>query len=697
MASTVSGETLSGLLQNPLSCWWKIPGKDIVVLLRLKVLDRINKDLRDASRGAARNGEIHGLLLGNITFNPDLRVTVTESRPLFCEYDPSSVGRLSDETKASFRKQIDRCKSSMGRFSCILSYYRSNNRQNFEPGEDDLAIARELIPDIFFYLLIQPSRPTNIGGLFFYSKTDNQPECNLLFPFSKDRLLSGQTTFSPSPWHGKDAFPDMVSSLPPLEPSQHEVQTFPKPSRFGPSQPPLPFGPPMVPSPHTELVPERLGISWLWICLAVCLILGIGGILYKYRWPGIFSALQSKSSEPSDLALEAGLKGNWVHIKWNSAAPSVLSAREGLLSIWNGLYADTHALNRQDLRRGSIELPRTGDRIAVQLRLFSENKNTIELADAEGTALSEFPPISEPEMTRTVSGETADKTAPPAGIDLPPKRKSTARLSGSAGKPPSIRGASTVPFGTSARAPSSLQQGLRSSNGATGSSNDRNKAAASGLPARPLPEEARSSYPKAEAARSTGSTNKNQNLIPSPESFVTDNRTAQQSPAASSDGTVQPVPSKRPAAISTPPPSSSTVQIAKSTEAGSGNGVPDAKSGSVSSVSRSADSGPPADTQRNSAPSNSFVAPRPMDAIKPIVVPPNLRSRVRDSMEVSVRIYVDAAGAVIGAKSSTSDAQISALAVDAVRKMRFSPARRGTRNVAGELVVNLELVKNSPK
>jgi outer membrane biosynthesis protein TonB len=61
------------------------------------------------------------------------------------------------------------------------------------------------------------------------------------------------------------------------------------------------------------------------------------------------------------------------------------------------------------------------------------------------------------------------------------------------------------------------------------------------------------------------------------------------------------------------------------------------------------------------------------------------------SMEVEIRIYVDATGAVIGAKSLYENAQISRLAVNAVRRIRFIPARRGKDNVASDLIIKLRL------
>ena len=68
-----------------------------------------------------------------------------------------------------------------------------------------------------------------------------------------------------------------------------------------------------------------------------------------------------------------------------------------------------------------------------------------------------------------------------------------------------------------------------------------------------------------------------------------------------------------------------------------------------------------------------------------------------ESRQVDIRVYVDAAGAVIGAKSLYDNAQISRLAVDGVRRMHFTPARRGNQNIASDLVLKLNLVTDEPR
>lgn len=96
--------------------------------------------------------------------------------------------------------------------------------------------------------------------------------------------------------------------------------------------------------------------------------------------------------------------------------------------------------------------------------------------------------------------------------------------------------------------------------------------------------------------------------------------------------------------------------------------------------------------KENPEPPNAFIPPRPIEALNPIVLPSSLKSQMPESMQIDIRVYVDVSGAVIGAKSLSENVQISRLAVDAVRRMRFVPAHRGNQNMASDLILKLRLV-----
>jgi protein TonB len=127
--------------------------------------------------------------------------------------------------------------------------------------------------------------------------------------------------------------------------------------------------------------------------------------------------------------------------------------------------------------------------------------------------------------------------------------------------------------------------------------------------------------------------------------------------------------------------------------------VPEAKPAPV--VARSSDPVPAsvasAKPKENLESPDAFIPPRPIEALNPIVLPSTLKSQMPESMQVDIRVYVDATGAVIGAKSLSGNAQISRLAVDAVRRMRFTPARRGDQNIASDLILKLKVVTDESR
>jgi len=84
-ASSIEGAQ-SGIRQDPLSCWWKIPNKSITVLFDMQVIERINEDIKNASVQGVSNMEIGGLLLGTITFDPTLQVMANECFPVPCSH-----------------------------------------------------------------------------------------------------------------------------------------------------------------------------------------------------------------------------------------------------------------------------------------------------------------------------------------------------------------------------------------------------------------------------------------------------------------------------------------------------------------------------------------------------------------------------------------------------------------------------------
>jgi periplasmic protein TonB len=672
-----SGETLSGIGQNPLSCWWKIPGKEITVFLNMETIERINEEIKGAARDRIRNKEIGGLLLGTIDFDPALRITVTECIPVLCNHEFGPVHHLSDADKKLLRKQIDRCKAALGKSQYVLSYYRSNNRPYFQLTGEDLALARDFIPDLFFFLLIQPSSPTNVGGLFFSVETRTQPENRLLFPFDKDRLLSGQTILTDLQEDKRETSPIVIPKTPPAERLPVEMPAMPNPTQRYRSQ--LPINPMPAPKPPLWLAIKRSRSPWLWISLAGLLVLALAGIVYvrlRTGWvtntyPKTESTADSgfeagveknllhpKTESAADLGLEAKVAGNLLYVKWNKTFPALLSAKAGILSIWDGASTNAKRLNVAELLRGDVTFPCTADHVTVQLLLISEEVSASGSTSTEASASST--------ASATASAETADYLS-----------------------------------NELARGKQTPQPDTVVSNSPKSASIPRSPPAATDLPPQPLPKAAEKANIEVKSSAPTSPMNGSRPAIPPTSSAVRGTGNAPQAAdAAAPNKKDQPAQSQGDVSAIQPPPAPA-VPAAESLESAPKTSAMDGEPRPVPPVERTADSAiPPSlpdSSTQNSGPGSAFVPPQPIDAVKPIALPSDLGSRLPKSQAVSIRVYIDATGAVIGAKSLSKDAQLSSLAVDAVRRMRFTPARRGNQNVASELILNLEFVRNESK
>jgi periplasmic protein TonB len=672
-----SGEILSGIVQNPLSCWWKIPGKEITVLLNMEIIERINEEIKGAARDRIRQKEIGGLLLGTIDFDPALRITVTDCLPVLCRHESGPAHHLSDADKKLLRKQVDRCKAALGKFQYVLSYYRSNNRPYFQVTGEDLALARDFIPDLFFFLLIQPSSPTNVGGLFFSVKTQTQPESRLMFPFDKGRLLSGQTILTDLQEDKSEASPPVIFETPPAERLPAETSAAPPPAQqFGP---PLPINPMPAQVPLLWHAAKRSRSPWLWVSLAGFLVLAIAGVTYirmrtgpvsdtdsrtestadsGFETGGEENLLHPKTESAADLGLEAKVEGKQLYVKWNKTFPAIQSAKAGILSIWDGASTNAKRLNVAELLRGDATFPCPADRVTVQLLLISEEVSASGSISTETSASST--------ASATASAETADYLS-----------------------------------NELARGKQTPQPGTVVSNIPKSAGIPRSPPAATDLRPQPLPKEAEKANIAAKSSAPASPMNGSRTALPPASSAVrgTGNE-PQAADAAAPDKKDQPAQSQGGVtAIQTPP--APAVPAAESLESAPATSAVDSEPIPVPPVERTADSALPNSlpdsSPQKSGPGSAFVPPQPIEALKPIVLPSNLGSRLPKSQAVSIRVYIDATGAVIGAKSLSKDAQLSNLAVDTVRRMRFTPARRGNQNVAGELILNLEFVSNEPK
>jgi TonB family protein len=81
--------------------------------------------------------------------------------------------------------------------------------------------------------------------------------------------------------------------------------------------------------------------------------------------------------------------------------------------------------------------------------------------------------------------------------------------------------------------------------------------------------------------------------------------------------------------------------------------------------------------------------------VKP-ATPSNVRNLISEDVQINVRVEVDATGRVIRAEPVSRGKQdyLTALALEAARQWRFSPARQGSQNVSSSTVVGFQFKKD---
>ncbi len=637
----------SGIRQEPLSFWWKIPNRNITVLLDIRAIERITEEIGSAAANGVPKAEIGGLLLGSVTFGPTLQVMATECFPIACKHELGPSHRLSYADKMLFWKQLNRYKEIHRKSPCFVSYYRSNIGHGFELTPSDFAIARDFAPDLFFFLLIQSSSSMNIGGLLFPYEGRVQLESRVLFPFDRDRLLSGETIIENLPESSPSESSDHPSGA---VDTDFTLIDMPESE----SQRPADFDPwtQLSASPALE-TPEKISRKpWLWIAAAIP-VLVLAGLLYLSLKSEGVQAPRPEVQIAEDLGLSASVEQDRLYVKWNRTFPKIQSAKRGVLSIQSDASTQTVTLNLEELLRGNISLPHSGSQVSVKLQLISEESTAIRPGGTEANASTSAYPKSPKETAQTpamVSGDSGqpqsrNRVAPDLLKPAETQKTSPAKPGSPAGSLPKVtkrddeRATSPAPIRTTDK-PRSLN-----------------------LPASPA---AMDAPPKPQPAA----------VAESP----------RQDRASSQQEAVQAARQPQ-TSITSPAPAQDIVSSAKPL---------DSEPKPAPAVAENADASPPvvSSTKPKEPPESpaAFIPPRSIEAIGPIVVPADLRSQMPQSMEIDVRIYVDAAGAVIGAKSLSDNARISRIAVDAVRRIRFTPARRGKENVASDLIVKLKLV-----
>jgi hypothetical protein len=332
---------------------WELPGKSVVVHLHLDVVDRL---LAEVMRGFGlvpkRGAEVGGLLLGTIEHGDPTIVRVDDFEPVACEYKRGPSYLLTSDDGVAFEEAWQSFQSDSSGPGSPIGYFRSNTREGFSLGPEDVDILDQFFPSpSHIALLIKPfATKVSVASFFFRENGFFQPEAPLEFPFRRRELT------------GEEAPPRRPMTERP--PRRREVRSE-EPIIVDEETPA-----PETPAPSfAYAVPARSRSAWLWIPLSfVFLLLGVVLGFQAALTMGPKSA--SSSSGEYSLGLIVTKEGNNLSVRWDRDAAAVKAAQKGVLEIEDAGYTKPVDLDAAQLRNGSILFTNSSRTVRFKLTVY---------------------------------------------------------------------------------------------------------------------------------------------------------------------------------------------------------------------------------------------------------------------------------------------------------------------------------------
>jgi hypothetical protein len=339
-----------------------------------------------------RGAEIGGFLFGQTGQDGSITFQIDTSEEIPCEYRFGPSYRLSE---SDYRRLSERM-AQLQHEECrpVIGLYRSYTGRDIALDQTDQELVRHLFPHQHIVsLLLQPISPE---------------KCIARFQFASDGELAGEGAYEPFLF----------------EPSQLTVETLaePEPAEAAPSGPlsaQLAEPPRPVLAPLPAHVARRLRMQddeapptprksrplplLLWCVLAV-----VAGAVGYQLW-----ALEHQPRW-APLGLDATASAHDLQLRWNSAAPAIQQAAQGVMDVRDGSVRNQIPLTAAQLHGGQLHYVASNDNVLFRLLVYDEGKR----ASGESLYVASLHPAEPAPPPAVVPAQAAVATPPvaaPAG------------------------------------------------------------------------------------------------------------------------------------------------------------------------------------------------------------------------------------------------------------------------------------------
>jgi len=308
------------------------------VHLHLAVVDRLGREIREASLGSLGGKAVCGLLLGRMIPGTDA-IIVEDNLPLPCSEPGAPASYFLNAGKAVLSEKLSQWAAGKDKRLWAVGYYEHQPDGELALRDDEAALfTREFPPPGKVMLLTALNAAGQPVGGFFPREAGEVPrKTPLPFPLSRMEL------------HGAAERPP----APPLPPPLEAVET---------------------PTARRHFT-QYDAIKWtsIGIVLVALAIIAIGG--YPRSGPQIGGERPAENVDASAFDLGLAIDGapERVVVRWNRNAPAIANAMAGTLSVTDGSATQILVLKRADLAAGSLLYFPRGNHVSFQLQVTTRD------------------------------------------------------------------------------------------------------------------------------------------------------------------------------------------------------------------------------------------------------------------------------------------------------------------------------------
>ena len=358
---------------------WKAPGQPLSIQISLNVVGQIEAALvRRFRTPPERSPEIGGVLFGRVAAGEGA-VFIDDYAPVECEYRRG----LSYVLSGSDRRRLERTLRKGSRERRVVGFFRSHTRVGLYLDQDDYSLIQNYFSNPnYVFLLVRPStNGTPTGGFFFWEEDSLRRHSTYLeFPFSVAEIGKGSGDADPVP-------------------------AAPKPPAPAVPRPPVQAAAPLPAIAR----PQRLTLRAA--AIAVLLLASVGAAGYGVLK---FSGARPSAGMTANFspAMWVTREGAYLHVRWRPDAPSIASARRGLLTITDGSRRKELQLDHRQLTTASIAYHPLGNDVSFRLELTGGNTIV-----SEALRLQEAPCQATTPTRPQATGASVKRARSPAWYD----------------------------------------------------------------------------------------------------------------------------------------------------------------------------------------------------------------------------------------------------------------------------------------